>query len=294
MNRHKFGLSARTAAVAVFLPVATLFAGGETFELWPEGKMPDVQAVQTNLPFCVWHTPSNLTSRAILIAVPGGGYRRCKIGSFEVVPVRDYFLDRGMTVVTLSYRTPRPEGIPFHQTAWQDAQRAVRLVRREAKRRGLDPENIGFTGCSAGGHLTLLVAASALTPSYAPVDDLDNEPCHVNWAVPVYAAYAISDVMDSVSPNLKKRGNDLSVPLSPYLKFDAKTATMCLFCGDADWWAMHSVRVYHKLRTMNIPAELHMLALEQHCFMRKPLADTNAANWKDILWGWIVRMNINR
>ena len=100
--------------------------------------------------------------------------------------------------------------------------------------------------------------------------------------------------MDSDSPNLKNRGNDLSVPLSPYLKFDARTPPMCLFCGDADWWTMHSVRVYHKLRTMGIPAEVHTLAKEGHCFMDEAKPGTNAANWKDILWGFVVRMDINR
>ena len=279
-----------------FFALAVLAAAAAVAEnrmaLWPEGKMPDRQAVQTNAPYMVWHAPKELKSKAILIAVSGGGYKRCSIDGFEVDPIRDYFLDRGVTVVTMKYRTPRPDGIPFHQTAWQDAQRTVRLVRREARRRGLDPENIGFTGCSAGGHLTLLVATSSQTPAYAPVDEVDAEPCHVNWAIPVYAAYALSDVMDSSSPNLKNRGNDLSVPLSPYLKFDAKTCPMCFFCGDADWWTMHSVRVYHKLRTMDIPAELHTFVKEQHCFMRDPKPGTNAANWKDIVWGWIVRMEI--
>ena len=53
--------------------------------LWPEGKMPDQQSVQTNAPFFVWHAPKELKSTAILIAVSGGGYRRCSVDGFEEV-----------------------------------------------------------------------------------------------------------------------------------------------------------------------------------------------------------------
>ena len=61
---------------------------------------------------------------------------------------------------------------------------------------GVDPERIGFLGCSAAGHLALLVATSSQTPAYAPIDELDKVPCHVNWAVPLYPAYVLSDGLE--------------------------------------------------------------------------------------------------
>ena len=263
--------------------------GGAEVPLWPEGKMPSRQEKQCK-PFLVWHTPKELKSTAILISVSGGSYMGSNITGFEVGPIRDYFLERGVTVVTMKYRTPRPKGLPKHLTAWQDAQRTVRLVRAEAAKRGLDPENIGFTGCSAGGHLTLMVATSSQTPAYEPVDDIDKLPCHVNWAVPVYPAYALADGLDQHNT---KGGNDLTDALDPDLKFDAKTPPMCLMHGDADGWSpMNSVRVYHKLRTMGIPAELHVMALEPHCFMNEPDPGTPADTWKGRVWEWGVKMDI--
>ena len=53
------------------------------------------------------------------------------------------FTELGFQCVALVYRTPRPVGLPIYQTAWQDGQRAVRLVRSQAKKRGFDPEKIG-------------------------------------------------------------------------------------------------------------------------------------------------------
>lgn len=282
----------KTNLIAAFCVAScALFgASGPKVPLWPEGKMPSVQDNQPEKPYLIWHTPEKRTSDAILISVSGGSYMGCGVEGFEVAPIRDYFLARGVTVVTMKYRTPRPKNLPKHVTAWQDAQRTVRIVRSEAAKRGLDPDNIGFTGCSAGGHLTLMVATSSQTPAYEPIDDIDKLPCHVNWAVPVYPAYALADGLDQ---NNTKKGNDLSDALAPEFKFDEKTPIMCLVHGDADGWSsMNSVRVYHKLRTMGIPAELHVMALEPHCFMNEPTPGTPADTWKGRVWEWAVKMDI--
>ena len=75
---------------------------------------------------------------------------------FEVAPARRLLNQLGMTVVTLRYRTPRPKGLSKHITAWEDLQRTIRLVRSQAAAYGLDPDQIGIMGSSAGGHLTLM------------------------------------------------------------------------------------------------------------------------------------------
>ena len=69
----------------------------------------------------------------------------------------------GVTVVTMKYRTPRPEGLAKHTSAWQDLQRAIRIVRSEAAGRGLDPDRIGIMGASAGGHLAACAATVVST-----------------------------------------------------------------------------------------------------------------------------------
>lgn len=135
--------------------------------LWPEGKMPDRQPGQCE-PYLEWHFPKVLKTRAIQIAYSGGAYDRNDPDGYEVAPVRRYLNEKGMTVVTLKYRTPRPSkesGLDKCTTAWEDLQRAIRMVRSEAKRYGLDPQRIGISGCSAGGHLTLLGVTSSLHQS---------------------------------------------------------------------------------------------------------------------------------
>ena len=267
---------------------ASALAQPEKMFLWPEGKIPSVQAHQ-HVPYLLWHTPRELKTKAVAIVVSGGGYVGNCVEGFEVSPMRDYLLSKGMNVVTMLYRTPRPKGLEKHITAWQDAQRTVRIVRKLAGERGLNPDSIGFTGCSAGGHLTVLTAVSSMTRAYEPVDEIDSIPCNVNWAIPVYPAYLYAD---GRSGRALADEAELTRPLAPELAFDAATPPMCLFHGDIDDWpAMGSVRVYHRLRTMGVPAEVHVLALENHCYQQNPRSGTSAENWKDIAWAWLLSVN---
>ena len=88
-------------------------------------------------------------------------------------PAIDRLVTAGITVADITYRTPRPEGLPIHQSGWEDVQRAVRVVKSEAAKRGFSPEKIGATGISAGAKALLLVATSSETRAYDPVDAID-------------------------------------------------------------------------------------------------------------------------
>ena len=157
------GALASVVGVAVFgLPV------GEKTYLWPEGKMPDAQghqiaatvaetrapgfdAARSRAPHLQWYPAPNPQKKtgACVIVLSGGSYSCCcDLPAFE--PLVRRLLDEGVACVNLTYRTPRPKGLPIYQSAWEDGQRAVRLVRSLAQARGYDPEKIGVMGCSAG------------------------------------------------------------------------------------------------------------------------------------------------
>ena len=161
--------------------------------IWPEDKMPDVQPKQCT-PYIEWHMPKVLKTKAIQIIYSGGSYEGNDPDGFEVAPARRYLNEKGMAVVTLKYRTPRPTtGLSKHTTAWEDLQRTIKIVRNEAASRGLDPNRIGIMGSSAGGHLTLMGVTSSRHQSYLPIDEIDKTPCTVQWGVGIYPAYALTD-----------------------------------------------------------------------------------------------------
>ena len=196
-----------------------------------------------------------------------------------MAPARRYLNDKGITVVTLKYRTPRPEGLAKHTTAWQDLQRAIRVVRSEAAARGLNPDKIGIMGSSAGGHLTLMGVTSSRHRSYLPIDEIDQLSCRVQWGIGIYPAYALTDGLDDFNTT---GGNDDSAVLTPEFSFDPDTAPMLMIHGDADRDApMNSVKVWEKLRAMGIPAELHTLATRDHCFQQYASPGTGSYTWLD-------------
>lgn len=247
-------------------------------DVWPEGKMPDAREGQCK-PLIKWYFPKEKKTDAIQIIYSGGSYMGNGWNGFEVAPARRYLNQLGMTVVTMCYRTPRPEGLPKHVTAWQDLQRAIKTVRSEASKYGLDGNQVGIMGSSAGGHLTLMGVTSSMHQSYLPMDDIDRIPCNVQWGIGIYPAYVLKDGADGHNSH---GGNTDEDTLVPEFSFDLQTAPMLFIHGDADGYAsMGSVKVWEKMRSMGIQSELHTLALRQHCFQRKASPGTGSYTWLD-------------
>ena len=252
-------------------------ASYEKEAIWPEGKMPDVQTNQCT-PYIEWHMPKTLKTKAIQIVYAGGGYSVNNPDGFEVAPVRRYLNSKGMAVVTMKYRTPRPAGgLAKHTTAWQDLQRAIRIVRSKAAGKGLDPNRIGIMGSSAGGHLTLMGATSSRSRSYWNVDEIDSIPCNVQWAVAIYPAYSLTDGAEK--PNAQG-GNEDDARLVPEFAFDPDTCPVLFIHGDADGWAaMNSVKCWEQMRRMGIQGDLHTLAKRTHCFQKNASPGTGSYTW---------------
>ena len=298
---------------AVALTIAASYAATEREYIWPEGKMPNAQPHQVGAttaeqkapgynadnyrrPYLDWFDQPSAENKTdiCMILISGGGYNSCcDVGLVE--RWRKKLTAIGVNCVSLTYRTPRPKGIAIHQTAWEDGQRAVRLVRSQAAKRGFNPEKIGTISMSAGSHLATLLATSSQTPAYAPVDALDKTtPCHINWAITCAIAYALTDGVGI--PNTRN-GNAIDVKLDSCFKFDAKTAPMCMFHGGLDAYAPEaSTQVYRQLRRMKIPAELHLYAGRPHGFFGK--ADkgefaTGYDNWFGRAAEFIRQMNFD-
>lgn len=261
--------------------------------IWPKGKIPDKQYKQ-EAPYMEWYIPSNRTTKAIQVVWSGGGYHHSKPDGFEVAPIRRYLNGKGMAVVTVNYRHPRPDApFPKHLSAWQDVQRAIRIVRRDAVKYGLDPDDIGIMGPSAGGHLALLAATTSLTRSYAPRDEIDTYGCNVQWAVSLYPAYCLTDGLERQNSS---GGNEDDSRLAPEFAFDMATPSILFMHGDADKWAaMNSVKAWEQLHRMGIQSELHTLAKRSHCFQRTASPGTGSYDWMDRVWDFIChKRNIQR
>ena len=267
--------------VLLFSLLVLPLSGWEREPVWPAGKMPDRQQHQIaamtdeagepgfkpeahRVAYLEWFEAPDpsVDNDACMILISGGSYQNCcDVGLIDLW--HKELTARGIQCVNFVYRTPRPVGLPIYQTAWEDAQRAVRLVRSEAAKRGFDPEKIGTVSMSAGSHLALLLATSSQTPAYAKVDALDEIPCHINWAIVNAPAYVTTDAESGTPATREGYGPD--VRLSDVFRFDEKTCPMSLHHGGADIYSPNgSTLIYRELRKRKIPAELHLYPSKGH------------------------------
>lgn len=292
--------------ILLLLPVVTegVFAVEskiQCFPVWPKAAPMEAETVtessraealerkmirysQITIPvFEVWQ-PKEKKSDTCVIICPGGSYMNVCY-PHEGAKIAEFYNSKGITAVILRYRVPRRQEVSKHLAAWQDAQRTVRVVRSRASEFGINPNKIGITGFSAGGHLTLMTASSSQTSSYAPIDEIDKIPANVNFAIPVYPAYVLKD-----GENGPNQGKGNSSELVKDFAFDAQTPPMCLIHGDKDLYSpMGSVAVYHKLRQLNIPAEIHIYAQINHGFGGNVQGD-HIGGWLERVWSWMTVM----
>ena len=119
-----------------------------------------------------------------MIFIHGGGWRG---GSKNSVPgwLMNAVRDRWLSVVSVEYRFT---DVAPHPAQVNDCLRAIQFVRHNAAKWNLDPQRIGVTGGSAGGHLSLWVALhddAAVADSNDPVERQSSRvACAVSFAGP--------------------------------------------------------------------------------------------------------------
>lgn len=126
---------------------------GIEMDLWPlapntsNGDPSDLAKVTVFLP-----EKKQATGRAIVIC-PGGGYTHLAFEK-EGTAWAPFFNAQGIAVIVLKYRMPH--GVA--QVPIEDAEEAMRMVRRNAAEWNVNPKDVGIMGFSAGGHLASTIA----------------------------------------------------------------------------------------------------------------------------------------
>jgi len=126
--------------------------------------------------------PPDAVHPAVLI-FPGGGYSILAIDK-EGTEIAEWLNRYGCSAFVVKYRVPKDR-----EGAFADAQRAVRLVRQDAREWSIDPKRIGVIGFSAGGHLCARLSTDFGRIAYKPVDEADKQDCRPDFSMLIYPAY---------------------------------------------------------------------------------------------------------
>jgi acetyl esterase/lipase len=131
--------------------------------------------------------PDDQPGRPTVLVFPGGGYQ-ILAADLEGSEVAAWLNRLGFVAAVLHYRVPGKR-----DAAYQDAQRAVSLLRARSEEAGIDPRRVGVLGFSAGGHLAARLASGAGERTYRPVDHADGQSCLPDFALLIYPAYLTGD-----------------------------------------------------------------------------------------------------
>ncbi|MBM3881061.1 MAG: alpha/beta hydrolase [Verrucomicrobia bacterium] len=99
-------------------------------------------------------------------------------------------LRRGYTIFAVCH-VSQPDATVMEIVA--DVNRALRFVRHQAPRFGVDPQRLGVTGGSAGGHLSLMLATQGGPGPTDAADPIDRESSAVQ-AVAIF--YPVTDLLN--------------------------------------------------------------------------------------------------
>jgi acetyl esterase/lipase len=125
-----------------------------------------------------------------VIICPGGGYHVIAI-KHEGYDVAKQFNKMGIAAFVLKYRLPDAATMIDKETGpLQDAQRAIQVVRENAKRWNINKNRVGIMGFSAGGHLAAM-AGTHFSKSY--ISNRENISLRPDFMLLIYPVISFTD-----------------------------------------------------------------------------------------------------
>jgi acetyl esterase/lipase len=193
-----------------------------------------------------------------IVVIHGGGWRSGDKQRFARQAI--YLAEHGYAAACIGYRLLPEVSFP---APIEDCKAAVRWVRANAKKYDIDPERIGATGGSAGGHLTAMLASSH------KVAELEGNGGNAGIASRVQAAVGMATPADmSRFAQMNRLEKDVASLVSPLTHVDADSAPILLIHSDADGTVPHeqSVRLQAKYKAAGVRAELVTINGAPHAF----------------------------
>ena len=258
-----------------------------SIKLWENGTPGFIEEYGQKEPSITPYLLENGKKNGCVIVCPGGGYSGK--AAHECGVIAEMLNENGVSAFTLDYRV-FPYKYPF---VTEDVLRAVRFVRYNAEKFGIDPEKIGVLGFSAGGHL----ASSAMNVfDYGKDgDEIDAVSSRPDFGILCYPVVSFDGYMHAGSrknligglPNEKELAVKLSLELN--VKSDTPPAFIWHTMDDGGVDARNSLELACAMRAHNIPCELHIFQHGSHGLGLAP-SSPSVAQWVPLLGQWL-KMN---
>jgi acetyl esterase/lipase len=291
-NTKSFTVSKEIPIWTKSIPNAELITGTETYS--------NGIAKNVSNPTIKIFSPVKENSGAAVLVFPGGGYTKVAL-ELEGSEICEWFASIGVTGILLKYRVPDSgphyykdcfcEKDPIKPLALQDAQRAMSLVRSQAKQWNINPNKIGVMGFSAGGHLVADISTNYRIRAYPLSDEMDKTNCRPDFGIVMFPGHLTNHTNKPYELNSK-------IPV------DGNTPpTFILQAGNDPIDPIENSLVYFiALQKAKVHTEYHVFAEGGHAFgLNRTILDIPnwnklpIADWENLVERWLktIKMTTN-
>lgn len=257
----------------------------ETENLWES-----TPGLCEEIPKITAYIPDDKKSDAAIVIFPGGGY--AMRADYEGEGYAKFLAENGYTAFSVDYRV-LPHRFPLPVL---DGRRAVRFVRYNAEKYGIDKKKIAVMGSSAGAHL-----AATLSNYYEPIDfegtdSVDSEDFVPNAQILCYPVISLCDekIMEKGSANnlLGELWTDKKDGLSPEQTVSERTPKAFIWhtFNDNIVNVKNSLVYADRLKDFGIAAEMHIFPEGEHGLGLANGDDRikkHVSQWSKLLLNWL-------
>jgi len=226
---------------------------------------------------------------AAVVICPGGGYSVI-VYNDEGVSTAKEFAKNGVVACVLKYRLPDDTTMQDKTIGpLQDAQQAIKLVRENAVKWGVDPTKVGIMGFSAGGHLA---STEATHFDKALIENTNNTSLRPDFQIVVYPVISMQEKLTHRDSRKKLLGESPSQAIvdlfSNELQVNENTppAYITHAADDNVVDVDNSINYFESLRRHKVPVEMHIYPKGGHGFI------FGRKDWMDSLFQWMKSMGI--
>lgn len=221
--------------------------------------------------------PKEKASGAAVVICPGGGYSGISVEK-EGSNIAKWFNELGVSAFVLYYRMPNGhDKIPL-----TDAQTALKIIHKNAKKWNISETKIGIIGFSAGGHLASTVGTHFKTKT--------DRPAFMILGYPVVTMNKEFTHLGSRKNLLGKDPSDELVKLYSNELQVTKNTPPTFIVHNVDDKAVpiaNSEQLLRAVQEHNVPAELHKFDVGGHGFgmLQRGIP---VDNWPELLKSWLL------
>jgi acetyl esterase/lipase len=240
----------------------------------------------------VFLPPKEIATGTAVLIFPGGGYAALAF-NHEGHAIARWLNENGIAGIILKYRLPSDLIMKDKSVGpLQDAQEALRTIRRNASSWNIDPHKIGVIGFSAGGHLASTLSTHFAENVYEVKDTTSARPDFSLLIYPVITMDATFTHAGSRKNLIGENPSEEAIKrFSNELQITDKTPPAFLVHSGDDKTVpvKNSISYYEGLQKSGIPSELHVFMKGGHGYGMSVNNGTQSA-WPDLCLRWMKGM----